>query len=52
MDPMCGDGLVDMGEECDDAGESATCDADCSVAQCGDGTSNSTAGESCDDAGA
>lgn len=53
MPARCGDGYVwntDGGDEsCDDAGESATCDADCSVAECGDGTRNSTAGESCDD---
>ena len=45
----CGDGIVDMGEDCDDGGESALCDADCSNAACGDGTLNTTAGEECDD---
>ena len=49
--PVCGDGIVDMGEDCDDMGESATCDADCTTAACGDGTINMTAGELCDDAG-
>ncbi|MHC4695670.1 MAG: hypothetical protein ACYTFA_02885 [Planctomycetota bacterium] len=47
--PSCGDGVVNAGEECDDAGESATCDTDCTVAECGDGTLNVTAGEECDD---
>lgn len=49
----CGDGYVwntDGGaEECDDGAESATCDADCTAAACGDGTLNAAAGEACDD---
>jgi len=45
----CGDGHVDPGEDCDDGGESATCDADCTTATCGDSTVNTTAGETCDD---
>src|SRR6185295_9483140 len=32
-------------------GESATCDDDCTPVSCGDGTTNTTAGEQCDDAG-
>jgi hypothetical protein len=47
----CGDGVVQAGEGCDDAGESATCNADCTEASCGDGALNATAGEACDDAG-
>jgi len=47
----CGDGLIDPGEVCDDGGESAACDADCTVADCGDQTVNLTAGEQCDDGG-
>jgi cysteine-rich repeat protein len=47
----CGDGVVAGGEQCDDGGESATCDANCTVASCGDGTINTTAGEICDDGG-
>lgn len=47
--PVCGDGSVDIGEDCDDSGESASCDADCSNAICGDGTLNASAGEQCDD---
>jgi cysteine-rich repeat protein len=47
----CGNGIVTVGEECDDAGASATCDADCTFAVCGDGVRNAVAGEECDDAG-
>ena len=32
----------------DDAGESATCDDDCTGVMCGDGVANATAGEACD----
>jgi hypothetical protein len=49
--PMCGNGMIEFGEDCDDSGESATCDADCTAASCGDGTTNATASETCDDAG-
>lgn len=48
---FCGDGTVDAGETCDDAGESATCDADCTAAECGDGTTNTSASEECDTEG-
>jgi MYXO-CTERM domain-containing protein len=47
----CGDGVAGPGEECDTGGESATCDADCTVAACGDLTVNAVAGEICDDGG-
>ncbi len=47
----CGDGNVDIGEDCDDAGESATCNVDCTDAMCGDGLVNTTAMEDCDDSG-
>jgi cysteine-rich repeat protein len=47
----CGDGVVEGNEECDDGGESVDCDADCTVAECGDATTNATAGEECDDGG-
>ncbi len=47
----CGNGVREEGEQCDDGGESATCDSDCTVAMCGDGTVNETAGEECDDGG-
>jgi len=49
---QCGNGATEAPEECDDSGESATCDADCTNASCGDGTVNATAGETCDDADA
>src|SRR5690349_2050037 len=44
----CGDGTVDAGEQCDDRGESATCNLDCTFAACGDSKVNATAGEQCD----
>ena len=47
--PVCGNGVIETGEQCDDAGESATCDTDCTAAICGDGTFNMAAGEQCDD---
>lgn len=47
----CGNGLLDPGEACDDAGESTSCDVDCTAAECGDGLLNPTADEVCDDAG-
>ena len=47
----CGDGTTDPGEDCDDEGESATCDADCTDAECGDGVTNTSADEECDDGG-
>lgn len=47
----CGDGVVDALEECDDEGESATCDANCTVAECGDGWINATANEECEPSG-
>lgn len=49
---FCGDGVGHPPlEPCDDAGESATCDLDCTPAECGDGMVNTTRGEACDDAG-
>ena len=44
----CGDGTIGVVEECDDGGESATCDTDCTSVSCGDGYTNTTAGEACD----
>jgi len=44
----CGDGQVAGIEECDTSGQSATCDADCTLVVCGDGTLNTAAGEDCD----
>jgi len=58
---FCGDGKICSGEncaedkggpgieECDDAGESSTCNSDCTPAECGDGKVNYSAGEVCDD---
>src|SRR5204863_9745934 len=46
--PKCGDGIVSAPEECDDKGESKDCDPDCTLAECGDGTLNKTAGETCE----
>ncbi|MCP4595684.1 GDSL-type esterase/lipase family protein, partial [Neptuniibacter sp.] len=47
----CGDTQVDPlnGETCDDGGESASCDSDCTSSVCGDGSLNISAGEACDD---
>lgn len=49
--PMCGDGITTAPETCDTAGESTTCDSDCTAVSCGDGLRNATAGEACDTAG-
>jgi hypothetical protein len=50
---VCGDGTLDVtaGEICDDGGESATCNVDCTPAVCGDGVVDMAAGEECDDMG-
>ena len=45
----CGDTILDPGEDCDEGGETATCDVNCTSVACGDGTLNTTAGEECDD---
>lgn len=45
----CGNGVLDAGEDCDHAGESSSCDADCTWADCGDGELNASANEECDD---
>jgi cysteine-rich repeat protein len=45
----CGDGNVDADEDCDDAGASATCTADCTVPACGDRRVDAASGETCDD---
>ncbi len=48
----CGDGVANnVVEACDDGGESAVCDADCTPVVCGDGVRNASAGEPCDDGG-
>ena len=48
--PQCGDGVTQSDEECDDGRETAACNADCTLAQCGDGIRNAAFGEDCDDA--
>jgi len=53
--PVCGDGLVQVGEECDDGvsnsdTEPDACRTDCTVAICGDAVVDS--GEECDDGAA
>lgn len=48
-DCACGNGVIDGNEECDDAGETATCNIDCTLTECGDEYVNSAAGEECDD---
>ena len=45
----CGNGIVDPGEACDPGRETATCDWDCTLVACGDGTVNPVAGEQCDE---
>jgi MYXO-CTERM domain-containing protein len=47
----CGDGIATPDEDCDDMGESALCDPNCTFATCGDHTLNLSAGEICDDGG-
>ncbi|MBL4817708.1 MAG: DUF4215 domain-containing protein [Deltaproteobacteria bacterium] len=45
---LCGNGIVDLGEECDTVTESKTCNADCTRPRCGDRIVNRPAGEHCD----
>jgi hypothetical protein len=52
--PYCGDGTIDTGEECDDAGGNSdttpdACRTDCSLPWCGDEVIDT--GEGCDDVG-
>jgi hypothetical protein len=48
LSSLCGDGAIQSPEQCDDGGESAACDNDCTFAVCGDHKVNVTAGEECD----
>jgi hypothetical protein len=45
----CGDGSKQANEDCDSKGESATCNANCTLVRCGDRIVNRTAKEACDD---
>ncbi len=45
----CGNRAVDPGETCDEGASTATCDLDCTAAECGDGLHNPEAEEACDD---
>jgi cysteine-rich repeat protein len=45
----CGNGIPTAGEQCDTGGQTAACDADCTLAICGDGTLNTSGVEVCDD---
>jgi MYXO-CTERM domain-containing protein len=48
----CGDGSVQPGEQCDSGGaNTADCDSDCTLPECGDGILNTAAGEACDSEG-
>ena len=48
---LCGNGAIDGDEACDDGGESAVCNANCTLAVCGDAIHNASAGEACDAGG-
>ena len=50
--PVCGNGVVESGEECDGGGETALCNSNCTTTRCGDGIVNTHAGEQCDITGA
>ena len=50
QDPVCGNGIQEVDESCDEGGDTAACDANCTLAICGDGYVNAAASENCDDA--
>jgi cysteine-rich repeat protein len=45
---QCGNGLAEAPEPCDTAGDSNSCDFDCTIPSCGDSHTNTLAGEACD----
>ncbi len=45
---LCGNGVVEDDEQCDDFAQSSRCDADCTFVECGDGVVNNLATEVCD----
>ena len=47
--PVCGNAIVEAGEDCDESGATMLCNADCTLSACGDGVLNEEAGEACDD---
>jgi hypothetical protein len=47
----CGNGVRETGEQCDHAGTTAYCNANCTTSRCGDGIINTLAGENCDRSG-
>jgi cysteine-rich repeat protein len=49
--PVCGDGVLDAGEECDDGNtvDADDCQASCSLPRCGDLIVDAGIGEECDD---
>ncbi len=51
VEAVCGNGIVEVGEDCDDGIETATCNVNCTTAQCGDGIVNVPLGEQCDAGG-
>jgi cysteine-rich repeat protein len=48
---VCGNGVVEAPEECDETVQTATCDGDCTNVFCGDAHHNALAGEDCDAGG-
>lgn len=46
---VCGNGILEANEECDDKIETALCNANCTLAKCGDKLLNQSANEECDD---
>jgi len=51
LSPVCGNGILDPGEECDDGNnvDGDGCNAECLIEFCGDGITQAGLGEECDD---